>query len=208
VARLACQKLLKPCGLSHDTLRACEPWLDTMPSVRVRQAFVRSLHHQRETATRRGRDAVGLPLSSDPIAALFGLTKPHGVGPVKDANRLALRLPALCGGPTREEAQQVLEVTVAHQQALSNGVASLPKQRRQIRTQPHPLEQPGNGPKQGDVEGIPPGKDRSDRAPLLSLPTGDKEIKEPLPQHHEQSPTQATVGDKQVQKPVKGRTPI
>ena len=208
VALLACQKLLKTRGLSHDTLRECEHLLDTMTSVRVRQEFVRYLHHQLETAKPLGLDTVGLPISSDPIESLFGLTKQHGVGPVKDANRMALRIPALCGVPTREEAQQVLEITVAQQQTLSDEVSSLTKQRRQIRTQPHHLEQLGNGRKQGDVELIPPGKDRSDRATIIYLPNGYKEIKEPLSQRHEESPTQATVGDKQVQKPVKGRTPI
>ena len=87
VALLACQQMLKTRGLSHDTLTQCEPLLDTMASVRVRQEFARYLHHQLETATRLGLDDVGLPISSDPIESLFGLTKQHGVGPVKDANR-------------------------------------------------------------------------------------------------------------------------
>jgi hypothetical protein len=208
VALLACQKLLKTRGLSHDTLRACKPLLDTMASVRVRQEFVHYLHHQLETAKQLGLDAVGLPISSDPIESLFGLTKQHGVGPIPDANRMALRLPALCGGPTLEEAQQVLEITVAQQRALSDGVASLPKQRRQIRAQPHHLEQLGSEREQGNVELIPPGKNCSDRSTIIYFPNRYNEVKEPLSQHHETSPTQATVGDHQVQKPVKSRTPI
>jgi hypothetical protein len=208
VALLACQKLLKTRGLTHDTLHACEPLLDTMASVRVRQEFARYLHHQLETAKQLGLDDVGLPISSDPIESLFGLTKQHGVGPVKDANRMALRIPALCGVPTREEAQQVLEITVTQQQALSAGVASLTKQRRQMRSEPHHLEQLGSGREQGTVELIPPGKDHSDRSNIICLPNGYQEVKEPLSQHHKTSPTQATVVGNQVQKPVKGRTPI
>jgi hypothetical protein len=208
VALLACQKMLKTRGLTHDTLHECEPLLDTMASVRVRKEFSRYLHHQLETAKQLDLDEVGLPISSDPIESLFGLTKQHGVGPVKDANRMALRLPALCGVPTLEEAQQVLEITVNQQQALSNGVASLTKQRRQLRAEPHYLEQLGNGREQGNVELIPPGKDRSDRSHIIYLPNGYKEVKEPLSQHHETSPTQATMVGNQVQKPVKGRTPI
>jgi hypothetical protein len=81
VALLACQKMLKTHGLTHDTLTQCEPLLDTMASVRVCQEFARYLHHQIETATSLGLDKVGLPISSDPIASLFGLTKQHGAGP-------------------------------------------------------------------------------------------------------------------------------
>ena len=208
VALLACQKILKTRGLTHDTLHECEPLLDTMASVRVRQEFSRYLHHQLETAQQLGLDEVGLPISSDPIESLFGLTKQHGVGPVKDANRMALRIPALGGVPTLEEAQQVLEITVNQQHALSDGVSSLTKQRRQMRAEPHHLEQLGSGRDQGNVELIPPGKDRSDRSNIIYLPNGYKEVKEPLSQHHETSLTQATVVGNQVQNPVKGRTPI
>jgi hypothetical protein len=208
VALLACQQMLKTRGLSHDTLTQCEPLLDTMASVRVRQDFARYLYHQLATATRLGLDDVGLPISSDPIESLFGLTKQHGVGPVKDANRMALRIPALCGLPTPEEAQQVLEITVAQQKALTDGVSSLTKQRRQMRAEPHDLEQLGSGRDQGNVELIPPGKNRSDRSNIISLPNGYKEVKGPLLQRHEVSPTQATMVGNQVQNPVKGRTPI
>jgi hypothetical protein len=208
VALLACQQTLKTRGLTYDTLRECEPLLDTMASVRVRQEFSRYLHHQLETAKRLGLDEVGLPISSDPIESLFGLTKQHGVGPVKDANRMALRIPALCGVPTLEEAQQVLEIAVTQQRALSDGICSLTQQRRQMRVEPHDLERLGSGREQGNVELIPPGKDRSDRSTIIYLPHGYKEVKGPLSQHHETSLTQATGGGNQVQNPVKGRTPI
>ena len=187
VALLACQKMLKTRGLTHDTLSECEPLLDTMASVRVRQEFSRYLHHQLETAKQLGLDDVGLPISSDPIESLFGLTKQHGVGPVQDANRMALRIPALCGLPTPEEAQQVLEITVAQQRALTDGLSSLTKQRRQLRMNPHHLEQLGRGQEQGNVELIPPGKDRSDRSTIISLPNGYREVEGPLPQRHEVS---------------------
>jgi hypothetical protein len=208
VALLACQKMLKTHGLTHDTLTQCEPLLDTMASVRVRQEFARYLHHQLETATSLGLDKVGLPISSDPIESLFGLTKQHGAGPIKDANRMALRIPALCGVPTLEESGQVLEITVAQQQALTDGVSSLTKQRRQMRAEPHHLEPLGSGRDQGNDELIPPGKDRSDRSNIIYLPNGYKEVKESLPQRHEVSPTQATVVGNQVQNPVKDWTSI
>jgi hypothetical protein len=216
VALLACQKMLKTHGLTHDTLTPCAPLLDPMASVRVRQAFSRSLQHQLETAKRLGLDEVGWPSSSDPIASRFGLTKPHGVGPVKDAKRMALRVPALCGLPTPEAAQQGLELPMAPQHALTNGFASLTKQRREIRANPNSLEKLGHVRDQGNVELIPPGKDRSDRSDIISLLNGYKALavraergpKGPFPEHHQVSTTQATVVVHQVQNPVKGRTPI
>jgi hypothetical protein len=77
-----------------------------------------------------------------------------------------------------------------------------------MRANPHDLEQLGSGRDQGNVELIPPGKDRSDRSNIIYLPKGYKEVEGSLPQLHEVSPTQATVGGNQVQNPVKGRTPI
>ena len=216
VARLACQKIRKTHGLPHDPLTQCEPLLDTMASGRVRQEFSRSLPPQLETAKRLGLDAVGLPISSEPIASLCGLAKPHGVGPLKDANRMALRMPALCGLPTEQEAQQVLAVSVAQQHALTDGLSSFTQQRRQMRVNPHHLEQLGHGRDQGNVALIPPGKDRSNRSEIIHLPNGYKVVDEPaergpkgpFPGRHEVSTTQVTVGVHQVQNPVKSRTPI
>jgi hypothetical protein len=97
---------------------------------------------------------------------------------------------------------------VAQQHALSDGVSSLTKQRRQMQANPHHLEQLGRGRAQGNVELIPPGKDRSNRSDIVYLPNGYKEVERPMTQRHEASTTQATVVDNQVQNPVKGRTPI
>jgi hypothetical protein len=208
VALLACQKILKTRGLTHDTLHACEPLLDNMASVRVRQEFSRYLHHQLETAKALGLGEVGLPISSDPIESLFGLSKQHGSGPIKDANRMALRLPALCGLPTQDEARQVLAVTVAQQHALTHGVASLTKQRRQIQANPQHLEQLGHGGDSGNVELIPSGKDRSNRSDILDFPNGYKKGEGLFSQGHEASTPQETVAVHQVQNPVKDFTPL
>jgi hypothetical protein len=37
----------------------------------------------------------GIPISSDCIESLFGVSKQHGAGKIKDANRIALRIPDL-----------------------------------------------------------------------------------------------------------------
>jgi hypothetical protein len=208
VALLACQKMLKTRGLTHDTLTQCDPLLDTMASGRVRQEFARYLQHQLETAKQLGLNEVGLPISSDPIESLFGLTKQHGVGPVKDANRMALRMPAFCGLPTEQEARQVLEVTVAQQHAFSHGVSSLIKQRRQMRANPHHLEQLGHEQEQRNVELIPPDKDCSDRSDIIYLPNGYKEVEGPFSRHQKVSTAQETVVVHQGQNPVKSWTPL
>jgi hypothetical protein len=137
---LACQKVLKMQGLSHDTRAQCEPLIDTMPSCALRQEFRAYLDFELETATTLGLDHIGVPISSDAIESLFGVAKQHGVGETQDAARIALRLPALCGIPTREEAEQVLAVSVARQQAFTGQVISLTKQRREVLANPGRLE--------------------------------------------------------------------
>jgi hypothetical protein len=139
-ALLACQKILKTHGLSHDTLAQCQPLIDTMPSSALRLEFNAYLAFELETAKTLGLDHVGLPISSDAIESLFGVAKQHGVGQTQDAARIALRLPAFCGLPTREEAEQVLEVSVVRQQAFTGQVISLTQQRREVLGNPERLE--------------------------------------------------------------------
>src|SRR5439155_5444172 len=62
---LACQKILKSQGLSHDSRAQCEPLIDTMPSSALRQEFRASLAYELETAKTLGLDQIGLPISSD-----------------------------------------------------------------------------------------------------------------------------------------------
>ena len=137
---LACQKILKTTGLSHATRAQCEPLIDTMPSSALRQEFRAYLDFELKTATTLGLDHIGVPISSDAIESLFGMAKSRGVGETQDAARIALRLPAFCGVPTREEAEQVLKVSVAKQQALTAQFTSLTKQRREVLGHPERLE--------------------------------------------------------------------
>jgi hypothetical protein len=137
---LACQKILKSQGLSHDSRAQCEPLIDTMPSSALRREFRASLDFELTTATTLGLDHLGVPISSDAIASLFGVSKHHGVGETQDAARIALRLPALCGVPTREEAEQVLDVSVARQHECTAQIISLTKQRREVLAHPERLE--------------------------------------------------------------------
>ena len=86
---------------------------------------------------------MGLPISSDAIESLFGVAKHHGTGQTQDAARIALRLPALCGVPTREEAQEVLGISVARQHELTAPLISLTKQRREVLGRGQALESLG-----------------------------------------------------------------
>ena len=168
---LACQKILKTKGLSHDTLAQCQPLIAAMPSARVRQEFAAYLAYELATATTLGLDQVGLPISSDAIESLFGVAKRHGVGQTLDAARIALRLPALCGAPTREEAEQVVGIRVARQHEMTEAVTSLTKQRREVLGHVQDLESLGQSQGAPQVELLPGPKNWSNHATIVKLST-------------------------------------
>lgn len=142
-ARLACHQLRKTQGLSPDTLAQCAPRIDGIPTTAIRREFAASRGHQLATATTLGLDHVGLPISAAAIASLVGVAKHHGVGETQDAARIALRLPAFCGVPTREDAAQGLEISVARQREFTAGCPSLTTQRRAVLSHPERLESLG-----------------------------------------------------------------
>jgi hypothetical protein len=172
----ACQKLLKTQGLSHDTLAQCAPLIDPSPSPAVRRACAGSLPYQLETAKTLGRDQGGLPISSDAIASLFGVAKHHGVGETQDAARIALRLPACCGLPTREEAEQVLDVSVARPQEVTGPIISLTKQRREVLGHPERLERLRITQGLPRVERIASAKNRSHHQNIVNLSNKYEEL--------------------------------
>lgn len=169
---LACQKILKLKGLSHDTRSQCEPLIDAMPSAALRREFRAYLDFELKTATTLGLDHIGLPISSDAIESLFGVAKHHGVAQTQDAARIALRLPALCGSPTREEAEQVLTVSVARQQEVSAQIISLTRQRREVLRHPERLESLGQTQDTPHVELLPSPKKRSNLQEIVNISTG------------------------------------
>lgn len=176
---LECQKILKTQGLSHHTLAQCEPLMEAMPSTALRQEFRAYLKFALETAKTLGLDHVGLPISSDAIEALFGVAKQHGVGETQDAARIALRLPALCGLPTREEAEQVLDVSVARQQEVTGQVISLTKQRREVLGHPERLERLSLTQGTPHVELIASPKNRSNPHNIVQISTSYEELHGP-----------------------------
>jgi hypothetical protein len=169
---LACQKILKTTGLSSNTLSQCEPLIEAMPSQALRREFRAYLAFQLETAKSLGLDDLGLPISSDTIESLFGVAKHHGVGQTQDAARIALRLPAFCGAPTREEAQQVLAVSVARQQEFTAQFTSLTQQRREVLGHPERLESLGRTQGTPHVELLPSPKKRSNGQKITNISTG------------------------------------
>src|SRR6266852_1221811 len=171
-ALLACQKILKNQGLSHATLAQCEALIAAIPTAALRLEWTAYLEYELQSAATLGLDQVGLPISSDTIESLFGVAKRHGVGQTQDAARIALRLPAFCGAPTREEAQEVLAVRVARQHEITGQVTSLTKQRREVLG--HRKEIEGLGRNQGGAhaELLPSPKNRSNHAAIVNISTG------------------------------------
>ena len=183
---LECQKILKTKGLSHDTLAQCQPLISEMPSAPLRLEFAAYLEYQLATAQTLGLDHVGLPISSDTIESLFGVAKRHGVGQTQDAARIALRLPALCGAPTREEAEQVLGISVARQHEITGPFTSLTKQRREVLGHGKDLESLGQSQGEPHVEVFPRPKNRSNHAAIVRLSMNGAKQCGPhlLPQQH------------------------
>ena len=148
-------------GLGKATVAECEAPVDAMPTAAIRQEFRAYLHDQLETAKALGLDHVGVPIRSATIESLFGVGKRHGVGAISDATRIALRLPALCGTPTREEAAQVLGVRVARQHECTEAMTSLTQQRREGLSQAVGLESVRREPHSLHWERIPSPKKRA-----------------------------------------------
>ena len=73
-----------------------------------------------------------MPISSDTIESLFGVAKIHGTGETMDADRIAERIPTLCGAPTRQDAENVLRISIEEQREWSCSSPSLTKQRRDV----------------------------------------------------------------------------
>ena len=146
-----------------------------MPSAALRQEFRAYLDFELQTATTLGLDHVGLPISSDALESLFGVAKRHGVGETPDADRMALRQPALYGVPTREEAEQVRKVRVARQQELTAQCTSLTQQRREVLGHPERLESLNLDQANPHVEIIPSPKNRSNYQNIINISNGYEE---------------------------------
>lgn len=137
---MACQTILKNKGLSNNCVEQCRPIINRIPNTFIREGFTDWLERHLVIANALGLDRQGMPITSDCIESLFGVAKRHGTGEIKDANRIAIRIPVLCGVPTRQDAENVLRVSVQEQQEWFGASSSLIKQRREVLQQGGSLE--------------------------------------------------------------------
>lgn len=147
---LECQKILKNKGLNQDTHEQCKELLKTVPPrSNVRKGFTAWAEKQLKVAEELGLGKTGMPISSDTIESVFGVAKHHGTGTIKDANHIARRIPALTGKVTKEDARQVLSISVKEQHEVVGSFPSLTKQRRDTLPNPGNIENlPASGKKQ------------------------------------------------------------
>jgi len=140
-ALLDCQKILKTTGLNDDTYESCLRIIETLsPKSTVRLEFITWMDKQLNIAASLGLENKGMPVSSDNIETLFGVGKELGTGEIKDANRIALRIPSFCGELTREDATNVLNISVKEEQSVIKSLPSLTKQRRDTLPNPESLK--------------------------------------------------------------------
>ncbi len=164
-----CQEILKTQGLTLNTCNHCKHLLEGMPlRSGIRKGFSGWLDRHMILAIDLGLENIGLPSSSDIIESLFGIAKQHGTGNTKDANRIALRLPALCGEITRNDASMVLGISVKCQHEVEAGFNSLTSQRRAI------LPNPGSvndaiADKIQNLELIPESKKQEKKAEIITI---------------------------------------
>lgn len=134
---LKCQETLKNKGLSLKTYTECKALLENIPKrSQVYIGFVTWMEMQLLVAESLGLSTIGMPISSDVLESLYGLGKTHGTGEVKDANRIALRLPACCGELSKDAAKMVMGVSVQQQEKVEKPLLSLTRQRRSILPNP------------------------------------------------------------------------
>ncbi len=169
-ALLQCQEVLKVQGLREQTRAQCHQIVEAMPpSSPVRQGFEAWMATHLAVARTLGLDTLGLPISSDPIESLFGVAKQRSQGPIKDADRLAVYLPAFCGQLSPGDAASVLEVSVAQQREVMGSVSSLSQQRRQVLPNPGSLESLFEANRHRHVELLAGSKNRSKSAVIYPL---------------------------------------
>ena len=147
-----CQKILKTKGLSSESVDECQLIIKTIPNDYIRTGFSQWLKKNLIIADQLGLNEVGMPISSDCIESLFGVAKHHGTGPIKDANRIAQRIPALCGKLTRKDAENVLNISVKEEQERVGTMSSLIRQRRKVLSQGDCIESIKSDDEQPNLE--------------------------------------------------------
>lgn len=178
---LESQKILKNNGLNQVSYRQCLKLVETIPPRSpVRTGFGNWMDKQMTVAKKLGLDQIGMPISSDSIESLFGVSKQHGCAEIKDANRIALRIPAMCGELTSRQAQLVLDISVKEQREIEAPLASLTKQRRDILPNPGRLDEVVSAGAKKNLELIPGPKKRANNVINLNITDRYKKTTGPL----------------------------
>lgn len=139
---LECQKILKNRGLNWETYKECKSLMETIPQrSSVHKGFIVWMEKQLIISATIGLGSIGMTICSDNIESIFGLGKQHGTGEIKDANRIALRLPAFCGELPRNAGQRVMSISVKEQQEIETQLSSLTRQRRKLLPTPGKLDE-------------------------------------------------------------------
>lgn len=153
IPMLDCQKILKSEGLSEISFKKCLNIVNTATiSTSIRNAFILWGKEHLESANELKILPTGLPISSDALESLFGVGKRLGAGQVKDANRIAARLPTFCGAFSRDDAEKVSKISLAEQKAAFDDQHSLLRQRRRVLSKPGSLETLAQVKKQKNLE--------------------------------------------------------
>jgi hypothetical protein len=169
VPLLECQKIIKTRGLSVKTQQDCLKILEAQPCPSsVFRDFSQWMVEQLAVAEKLGLSNVGLPISSDTIESLFGVAKHHGVGAIKDPNRIALHIPALCGNLTPQDAQRAMKISTLELDDVLGKLTSLTKQRREILPNPGTIEQLADKTAYTNVE-LLPGSKSWEKATVIPL---------------------------------------
>lgn len=137
---LKSQEIIKSNGLNMETYQQCKELIEMIPKRSpVRIGFTVWMEKQLVVSASLGLGNIGMPVSSDNIESLFALGKTHGIGEIKDADRIALRLPAFCGKLTEDAGKMVMSITVNKQLEIEKQLLSLTRQRREILPNPGTL---------------------------------------------------------------------
>ncbi len=138
---LACQKILKKSGLSKKTYGLCKKLISNIPVTSpIRNGFTEWAEKHLSISSSLKLGGTGMPISTDVLESLFGVGKRFGTGQIKDADRIASRLPAFCGTIDHRDAENVVAISVVQQQCLRGNGNSLIKQRRDVLSNPGKLE--------------------------------------------------------------------
>ena len=153
VPLLKCQEILKNKGLNLETHKKSEELISALPVTSpIRIGFSNWAEEHLAIATALKLETIGMPISSDSIESSFGVGKRLGTGPVKDADRIAARLPVFCGTFTEDDARKVLGVSVEQQKQIFKEQSSLTKQRRDVLPHPGTLETLAQSPERQNME--------------------------------------------------------